>query len=241
MKKINYLLLWLFAAGLILGISSCTKEPLTSPNTTEDSFSSKDFELIIIDNTESDFSDCDESSMIIMLPAYGYSDDDCESMGWKHEDNGNHYGQYKHNFKKEKRGYKIHLGFVLRNLNLTTEQIDSIKIYIQDHISCVKTQMILLRDSERAIIDSANQERQELIDSAKNGGWTREQLRDSLKSLNQRTRAALRDNPVRLEVCVELKACRLDLFTRIETILTPEQYIIWLEWKDKFPEIKCGN
>ncbi|TAL70745.1 MAG: hypothetical protein EPN82_01230 [Bacteroidetes bacterium] len=240
MKYIKLFALCFIVAGFIVMVSSCTKEP-TQPSSNKDTFSSSDFELIIIDNTESEIEDGDESNVIIMLPAYGYSDDDCKAMGWEiKSDRGNHYGQYKHMFKKN-RGYKIHLGFVLRNLNLTTEQIDSIKIYIHEHITCVSNQMVILRTSEKAIIDSANQKRLALIDTAKAQGWTDAQLKDSLISLNQSTRVALKDNPVRLEVCIELKACRQDLFSKIELILTPEQYLVWLEWKDKLPEIKCGN
>lgn len=245
MNKIKLLGLTLFIIGFILTVSSCQKDPIpTDPS--EDNFSSDEFELIIIDNTESDIGDCDESYEIIIIPAYGYSDDDCRDMGWElKKDRGNHYGQRKHEFKKEKRGYKLHLGFILRKLNnkfeFTSEQIDSIKLYIQDHIECVKTQMLLLRSSEHLIIDSANHVRDSLIVQAKNEGWTKEQLKDSLIELNKRTRIELRENPIRLEVCVAIKACRMELFNRIELILTPEQYLIWLEWREKLPEINCGD
>ncbi len=244
MKILKLLALSLFFIGIILTVSSCQKDPIPT-NPSDDSFSSSDFELIIIDNTESDISDGDESYEIIILPAYGYSDEDCESMGWeKRKDNGNHYGYYKHEFKREKRGFRLHLGFILRKMNnkfeFTSTQIDSIKLYIQEHITCVRAQMLILRNSEKVIIDSANQVRDSLIIQAKNEGWTREQLRDSLIELNQRTRLELRDNPIRLEVCLAVKACRLDFFTKIELILTPEQYLIWLEWKEKLPEINCG-
>jgi len=245
MKNIKLLALSFVVFGFIMTMSSCQKDPLpTDPS--KDNFSSSDFELIIIDNTECDMSDGDETYNIQMLPAYGYSDEDCESMGWeKRKDNGNHYGNYKHDFKKEKRGFKLHLGFILRKLNnkfeFTPEQIDSVKLYIKDHIACVKAQMIILRDSEKRIIDSANQERTFYIQIAKDSSWTTEQLKDSLKALNLRTRLALKDNPVRLEVCLAVRDCRLDFFNRIESILTPDQYLIWLVWKDKLPEIKCGD
>lgn len=240
MKNIKLSALIILVACSVIILSSCTKEP-TQPSSNNDTFSSSDFELIIMDDTESEIEDCDDSNVIVMLPAYGYSDDDCKSMGWEiKSDRGNHYGQYKHMFKKH-RGNKIHLGIVLRNLKLTTEQVDSIKLYIIEHINCVTSQMLILRASERAIIDSANRQRLVIIDSAKAQGWTYEQLRDSLKTLNQNTRLALKDNPVRLEVCLELKACRQDLFSKIELILTPDQYLVWLEWKSKLPEIKCGN
>jgi hypothetical protein len=228
-------MLSLFVVGLMMTMSSCEKA--TDP--TNDMFSSSEFELPVTDNTPSDLQDATETAEFMMLPPEGYSNEDCKFMGWNGDrdgGNGSRWGDMRNG-----RGQRLHLGIILRKLDLTQEQIDAIKILIRAHMDCVRDAMQMLRESERAILQAANEERRQIMQQAKEEEWTREQLKQALQDLAQRTREALQNNPVRLEVCEIIKACRVTLLDGIEALLTPEQLVIWLEWRAQLPEIKCGN
>lgn len=235
MKRISVIMLSMFVVGLIMTMSSCQKP--TDP--TNDMFSSSEFQLPVTDNTASDIQDATEASDFMMLPPTGYSNDDCQFMGWASGRDGRDGGRF--GDMRNGRGQRLHLGMILRKLNLTQEQIDAIKLLLRAHMDCVKTQMQILRESERAILKAANQERRSIMEQAKNEGWTREQLREALKALAMRTREALQNNPVRLEVCLAIKDCMKTLLDGIEALLTPDQLIIWSEWRNALPDRPCGE
>ncbi|MBI5325783.1 MAG: hypothetical protein HZB41_11030 [Ignavibacteriae bacterium] len=237
MKNFRVLFLSMLAIGLLMTVSSCQKNP-TSP--TDDMYSSSEFQLPISDNTQSDIQDATETSEFMMLPPDGYSNEDCQVMGWGSGRgsmmDGGRFGDMRNG-----RGQRLHLGMILRQLDLTQEQIDAIKVLLRAHMDCVRTAMQRLRESERTIIQAANQERRQIMQTAKDEGWTREQLKQALKDLAQRTREALKNNPVRVEVCEEIKLCRETLLDGIEALLSEEQLVIWLDWRNNLPEIICGQ
>jgi len=78
MKRLSVLMLSLFVVGLFMTMSSCQKS--TGP--TNDMFSSTEFQLPVTDNTPSDIQDASETSEFMMLPPTGYSNEDCQFMGW---------------------------------------------------------------------------------------------------------------------------------------------------------------
>ncbi len=236
MKNLKVLLLSMLVVGFLMTVSSCQKNP-TSP--TEDIFNSTEFQLPVTDNTPSDIQDATETSEFMMLPPEGYSNDDCQFMGWNGSRDGRDGGRF--GDMRNGRGQRLHLGIILRKLNLKQEQIDAIKILLRERMDCVRTAMQRLRESERAILQAANQERRAIMQQAKDEGWTREQLKAALQALAQRTREALKNNPVREEVCLEIKDCTKTLLDGIEALLTPEQLVIWQEWRGKLPDKPCGQ
>jgi len=233
MKRFSLLMLSMFVVGLLMTMSSCQKS--TEP--TNDVFSSNEFQLPVTDNTASDIQDATETSEFMMLPPTGYSNDECNFMGWNGSRDGRDGGRF--GDMRNGRGQRIHLGMILRKLNLSQEQIDAIKLLLRAHMDCVRTQMQILRESERAILKSANEERRAIMKQAKDESWTREQLKEALKALALRTRDALKNNPVRLEVCLAIKDCTKTLLDGIEALLTPEQLPIWLEWRGALPDKPC--
>ncbi len=235
MRKIFAIIFVLFAVGIILSLVSCKKAQQPTSPTTYNQFSSSDFSLPPADNTPSDIRDCDENDDIELQPPSGYSDEDCKVLGWGHLKIKMHgHGMM------GKQGKWFYLGFILKKMNLTTSEIDSIKIVIQEYDTCVSESMVALRDSEAVIIKAANQKRQIILDSLKSGTYTEAQARDSLIQLNIRTRDSLLNNPARLTACNAVKACREIFFANIELILTPSQMAIWLEFKATIPDIKCN-
>ncbi|OGU12477.1 MAG: hypothetical protein A2X61_02645 [Ignavibacteria bacterium GWB2_35_12] len=236
MKRLSVLMLSLFVVGLFMTMSSCQKS--TGP--TNDMFSSTEFQLPVTDNTPSDIQDASETSEFMMLPPTGYSNEDCQFMGWNGSRDGRDGGRF--GDMRNGRGQRLHLGMILRKLDLTQEQIDAVKLLLREHMDCVRTAMQRLRESERAILQSANQERRTIMQQAKEEGWTREQLKAALQELAQSTREELKNNPVRVEVCLAIKDCTKTLLDGIEALLlSTEQLEIWTSWRDSLPEIKCGN
>lgn len=230
MKRLSVLMLSLLVVGLLMTMSSCQKP--TEPTT--DMFSSAEFQLPVTDNTPSDIQDATETSDFMMLPPTGYSNEDCQAMGWATGRDGGRFGDMRNG-----RGQRLQLGMILRKLNLTQEQIDAIKLLLRAHMDCVRTQMQILRESERAILQAANQERRAIMKQAKDESWTREQLKAALQALAQRTREALKNNPTRLQVCLAIKDCTITLLDGIEALLTPDQLTIWLEWRNNLPDKPC--
>ncbi len=120
---------------------------------------------------------------------------------------------------------------VFRHLTLTDTQLTAIKPLTEAYRECVKTAALVLHESEKAIIDARNLERQGVIDSVKAGTMTKADARERLRQIMKETRIALRDNPARIEFKTASCNCLQTLFAGIEAILTPEQLAGWETWK----------
>ena len=128
------------------------------------------------------------------------------------------------------------LNKILRRLNLSEEQIALVREYMQAHKDCVEEILTALRESEREIMQSAREERQAIMLQLQNGEITREEANALIRQLNQATREALQNNPVRLEAEAALEDCREAFFASIREILTEDQQLLWDEWVENFSE-----
>lgn len=120
---------------------------------------------------------------------------------------------------------------VFHRLALTDTQLTAIAPLTEAYRECVKTAALTLHESEKAIIDAKNLERQAVIDSVKAGTMTKTDARVRLHQIMKETRTALKDNPARAEFKTASCTCLLTLFEGIEAILTPEQLVQWQAWK----------
>ncbi|MFP4369860.1 MAG: hypothetical protein ACLFR2_09790 [Candidatus Kapaibacterium sp.] len=132
------------------------------------------------------------------------------------------------------------LARILQALNLTDEQKDSVRIYLEEHKDCMTAIHLRLRASEKAMRDKYNETRRAIIDSAKSGLIERVEAIKKLTALNLRFREALRNNPARIKACEEMKACKDELFRKIHSLLDAEQQAMFEEWVSKLPE-GCGK
>ncbi len=234
MKRLTAVSLAGLLVVMLLVFSSCQKNQPTSPST--DQYSAQDFSLPPVSNTPSDMSDATDIADIQMQVPNGYSNEDCQVMGWS--------GNQGMGMNTEMRGGGLqrwlYLGRILRQLKLDSTQVQQIKGFIKDYISCVHDAMVALRQSEKTIIQNANQNRRLILDSLKNGQITVKEAMADLRLLNQTTRQELKDNPARITACEAIKACRETLFTNIESVLTPDQLTIWDAWKATLPDIPCS-
>lgn len=123
-----------------------------------------------------------------------------------------------------------HLRFILRLLDLSEAQIEEIKQALRDHRARVAVALEGLRSVNQAILDAANAERRSIAQSLQNGDILREEALRLLHELNQRTREAIRNNPLNAPFLQEICQARQDLFEAIREILADAQDIEWAGW-----------
>ncbi len=137
--------------------------------------------------------------------------------------------------------YMTPLGRILLQLNLTDEQKEQVKDFLAQYRDCVKNAMIALRESEREIIAQANQERRQVMEQLQNGEIDRQTAWELMKQINQRTREALMNNPVRQQTLEQLKDCWDTLVANIKSILTDEQNALFDELLAKYRDNRGGG
>lgn len=133
------------------------------------------------------------------------------------------------------------LGRILVQLNLTDEQKEQVKTFLLEYRDCVKGALQTLRESERAIIQSANEQRRQVMEDLKNGVIDRQTAMERLRTINQETRQALMENPVREQVMQQLKDCFDTLINNIKSILTDEQKALFEELLAKYKDWRPGK
>lgn len=133
------------------------------------------------------------------------------------------------------------LGRILVQLNLTDEQKEQVKAFLQEYRDCVKEALQALRESERAIVQAANEQRRQVMEDLKNGLIDRQTAMERLREINQTTRQALMENPVRERTLQQLKNCFDNLINNIKGILTDEQKALFEELLAKYRDWRVGK
>lgn len=127
---------------------------------------------------------------------------------------------------------------IFRELNLTETQIGQIKVFLKQRDDCMRKLMLLLRESEKAIMEEAIKARREVIAAVKDGTIKRAEAAVKLKEIDMKTRKALVENPVRLKVMVGLKKCEDDFLANVGTILDDAQKAKWDAFVTKYKEMR---
>lgn len=133
------------------------------------------------------------------------------------------------------------LGRILRELNLDSLQKEQVKTFLAEYRDCVKNALQTLRESERLIIQAANQERRQVLDDLKNGVIDRQEAYKRLMQINKETRNELMNNPVRQQVLQQLKDCFATLIDNIRNILTNEQKALFDELIQRYRDKRNGR
>ncbi len=137
--------------------------------------------------------------------------------------------------------FMVPLGRILKELNLTEEQVTLVREFMAEYRECVKNALLPLRESERQILQQANQERSRVMEQLKNGEIDRQTAMEQIRQINQRTREALMNNPVREQALQQLKECWENLIANIRSILTPEQQALFDELLTKYKNNRGGK
>jgi len=118
---------------------------------------------------------------------------------------------------------------VLPCLKLTAEQIAKLREFMTANRDCEKA----ARDQFRATIEPIRQQQKTAIDAIKEqvkaGTLTKADARTQIEALNASLKPAVQAAEAAMKAALE--ACRASLMANIESILTPEQLVIWMQWK----------
>ncbi|MDQ1266262.1 MAG: hypothetical protein QG635_1414, partial [Bacteroidota bacterium] len=216
----------IFAVILVVGISSCKRG--NNPVDSGDIFDQPLYQLVD-PQTNTMPSDIAEASLDNDIALQPY---DLESCGGFGTTDGKNTDPTRDKMKKPPvRNIKfIPLGVILRQLKLTDDQKPQILEFLREHRDCVKEARQALMESERPIIQRANEERKAIAEAVRSGRIDKREAMKMLQELNQRVRQALQDNPVRAKVEAMVKRCFCQLFANIRTVLTEEQLPLFDRW-----------
>lgn len=128
-----------------------------------------------------------------------------------------------------------HLGPILRQLDLTSEQIEDVKSLIRAHRDAIREPLRGLYEANREIIEAANHERRRIVEAHRNGEISREQAHQMLHSVSRVQHEAIRTNPDNAPFLQAICEARRDLFAGIRAVLDEDQVLLWDEWVARLP------
>lgn len=132
----------------------------------------------------------------------------------------------------------IPLGQVLRNMGLSSEQIDIVKEALKAHRDCIKPLLDAMHDEVKTELTLANAARRDILAKLKSGEFTRDQAKEALVQLARDTRSAIHD--IRKEYCPQIRECQKSLVEAIKNAnLTDRQEQVLKRWLDSLPEMPC--
>jgi Spy/CpxP family protein refolding chaperone len=183
----------------------------------------------------------DQSSEKVLASNYDYMSDlmsdntsemfakgDRRGPGGK-RDSVNDRGGDKDSVRGDKSNRPARLESVLPCLKLTAEQIAKLREFMTANRDCEKA----ARDQFRATIEPIRQRQKTAIDAIKEqvkaGTLTKADARTQIEALNASLKPAVQAAEAAMKAVLE--ACRASLMANIESILTPEQLVIWMQWK----------
>lgn len=183
----------------------------------------------------------DQSSEKVLASNYDYMSDlmsdntsemfakgDRRGPGGK-RDSVNDRGGDKDSVRGDKSNRPARLESVLPCLKLTAEQIAKLREFMTANIDCEKA----ARDQFRATIEPIRQQQKTAIDAIKEqvkaGTLTKADARTQIEALNSSLKPAVQAAEAAMKAALE--SCRASLMANIESILTPEQLVIWMQWK----------
>ena len=123
-----------------------------------------------------------------------------------------------------------HLGPILRELDITREQLREILRFVVAHWTRVERALAGLREVNEAIIADANRTRERILQAVHNGDMTREEAERRLRELNARTREAIHNNPANEVFKRVICASKINLLRSVRSVLEPRQQQMWDRW-----------
>ncbi len=233
MKRFKLTLLSVFALALLVGLNSCDKGNLPTEG---------DWNLF--DSPEWLAPEPDASPVEINGGTLEQPFDICpveQDVRLYDPNGGDRGGHGKGGDNGDMMGHRkfMPLGWILRQLELDSLQIDQIKGFIFDYRLCIKENVMNLREKEKELLEPFNERRKEIFEAYKNGEITREEAAQALLQLHQEIIEVLSQNNFRVLACEAMKDCRNQLFENIKTILNEEQLVKFEEWLSKMPEVDC--
>jgi hypothetical protein len=123
-----------------------------------------------------------------------------------------------------------HMGLFFRQLNLTDDQKTQVRDLAKVFQQNMKPLVAQFYAANKAIIDSANVSRRQIMDDVKSGKITRADAASKITALNQATRSLIQSNPASQSVKAAMCNERDKLFAGVKAILVGDQITKWNTW-----------
>jgi hypothetical protein len=138
-------------------------------------------------------------------------------------------GDGKDSVRGDKSNRPARLESVLPCLKLSAEQLVKLREFMTANRDCEKA----AKDQFRAVIEPIRQQQKAAIDAIKEqvkaGTLTKADARTQIEALNASLKPAVKSAEAAMKAALD--ACRATLMGNIESMLTPEQLVIWMQWK----------
>jgi hemoglobin-like flavoprotein len=120
---------------------------------------------------------------------------------------------------------------ILKQLNLDENQRKAIKGFARQHQQCVAEHLIRINLLHKELLQKANQAREEQLKAFKEGKITRAQLEERLTAIRTAVQEELAKHEVKQLHMRAVRKCRLELVSKIESVLNQQQLQKWNTWK----------
>ncbi|MBU1100178.1 MAG: hypothetical protein KKA84_07215 [Bacteroidetes bacterium] len=133
-----------------------------------------------------------------------------------------------------------HLGEVFRHLNLSDDQLEAIKPFLEAH----KVEMTALHEELKTatedIMEYGREQRQAIVQQVKDGTITREEAKPLFEALGEEIRGMMDANEAAQTIKAEMCAAAETLFVNITSLFTEEQLELWNQWIADHPSPCAG-
>jgi len=123
-----------------------------------------------------------------------------------------------------------HMGMIFRRLNLTDDQKTQVRELARTFQQNMKPLVAQFYQANKAIIDSANASRRQIMNDVKSGKITRADAATKITALNQATRGLIESNPASQSIKTAMCSERDNLFAGVKAILIGDQISKWNTW-----------
>ncbi|AKQ45915.1 hypothetical protein TH63_10095 [Rufibacter radiotolerans] len=120
---------------------------------------------------------------------------------------------------------------ILKQLNLDENQRKAVKNFARQHQQCVAEHIIKIHQLHKELLHKANVAREEQLKAFKEGKITKAQLEERLMAIRANLREELMKHEVKQLHMRIVRRCRMELLTKIESILNQQQLQKWNTWK----------
>ena len=221
----KYLLTLLFSTALLfaLGLTSCQDDGAVGEPVQQDNFEGSEYAILDFDDAMStvDGGTIDEE-FSLKAPYPG----DTGFTGEGHPEGTG--GPQMHGPRN--RDGKRHFHRIFFLLELDDAQKETVKTYLEENRTCMRSAFEQFREAARPILEAANEERKAIMEQYRNGEITNEEAYFRLKELRERTHEAL-ENDSGVQAAKEVICdCKLTLLDNVGSILTESQLTIWNDW-----------
>lgn len=222
--------------SVFLFFSACNKDDSSlSSDTTESEYDSPQYEVADLDAMENpEITAPTETTEVAIAPNESVSNEanpPCMGKMGRPEKDGKKPCGDKNGKKHPKKQNPHGLPFILKQLNLSASQKESIKGFLSQHCDCVSEHHQKVFEIHHDLMKRANERRLELIAAYKNGKITKDQLKNQLNELRNKVISELQNHEVKKMHMRIMRGCREELAKNIESILNADQLKTWKRWK----------